>query len=188
MRVSPSPSSARHECLAATRTVARVCTAVALSVVIMIGMIGSMVACSNPPTHQKKSDRVDESDTTDEGISSLGPSAACYVCHMTFVGESLSKTHQNSGQGCIGCHGLSKGHANDEDIGATPPDRVFDRGEINGFCRTCHQMHDVPPEQVVAQWLRRVEEKSIKTTVGVDAVCTDCHGNHTIDGQYTASQ
>jgi mono/diheme cytochrome c family protein len=33
--------------------------------------------------------------------------------------------HLQAKVGCIDCHGISAGHANDEDIGATKPDITF---------------------------------------------------------------
>jgi hypothetical protein len=103
----------------------------------------------------------------------LGPNAACYICHMTFVREELAKTHLKADVTCIACHGVSNRHANDENIGATKPDVVFQRDEVNASCRTCHPTHDVPPEAVIARWLERKLTKS-------PPVCTDCHGSHRI--------
>ncbi len=97
----------------------------------------------------------------------LGANAACYVCHMTFVKEELSKTHLRAEITCVRCHGPSAGHANDEDIGATPPDISFKRGQVNAMCLNCHESHDIDPEEVVAD----------KDT----PVCSDCHGTHKIN-------
>jgi len=105
--------------------------------------------------------------------SPLGANAACYVCHIPFVKEELSKIHLRAEVACIDCHGLSAGHANDEEIGATPPDVTFKRSAINGFCRKCHKTHDVPARKVVEAW------KDGKVSEA-DAVCTDCHGAHKI--------
>jgi hypothetical protein len=116
----------------------------------------------------------------DEGVESLGRNAGCYVCHMTFVGEELTVTHLETGHGCVACHGPSTGHANDENIGATPPDRVFRRDEINAFCRDCHPTHDVRPEAVVARWLKRNRERTIAPAQAEAPTCTDCHGQHRI--------
>lgn len=111
----------------------------------------------------------------------LGPNAACYVCHMTFVGEELTQVHIDSGVACIECHGLSDGHANDEDIGATPPDKVIERNRIDASCYTCHETHDVDPELMAT---RRAERSEWRAAVSQPAdpseVCTDCHGQHRI--------
>jgi len=108
-----------------------------------------------------------------EQIDPLSGNAACYVCHIPFVRETVSATHFKAKIACMDCHGLSAGHANDEHIGATPPDVVFKREQVVAFCRKCHERHDVPPEKVVARFVER------KRT-GSDAVCTDCHGTHRI--------
>ncbi len=110
----------------------------------------------------------------------LGPNAACYVCHMTFVREELSQVHARANVGCIRCHGLSAGHANDENIGATPPDIAFDRPGINPACRKCHPAHNAPPETVLARWRERRAARLAAEVHPEKAVCTDCHGTHTI--------
>ena len=106
-------------------------------------------------------------------IDPLGPNAACYVCHMTFVREELARVHLRAEVTCVGCHGASTQHANDEHIGATPPDVVYAREQVNEACRACHATHDVAPELVVQRWLER------KLTE-VPPACTDCHGSHRI--------
>ena len=109
----------------------------------------------------------------------LGPNAACYVCHMTFVREELSKTHLAARVGCIRCHGPSAPHANDEDIGATKPDVTYKRAQINPSCRTCHESHDAAPERVLARWQQVVKAKFASRPPPKPA-CTDCHGAHKI--------
>ena len=115
-----------------------------------------------------------EETSGEEATDPVWANAACYVCHMTFVREKLSTTHLQEKITCIKCHGLSAGHANDEDIGATLPDVTYRRDQVNAACRECHKDHDVPPEQVVARWLER-ERPAAK------AICTDCHGMHKIE-------
>ena len=113
-------------------------------------------------------------------VDPMGPNAACYVCHMTFLREELSLTHLKAKVGCIRCHGTSAAHANDEDVGATKPDVCFQRPQVNPFCRTCHPSHDVAPEKVLARWqeLRAANGARHKATGPV--ACTDCHGRHKI--------
>jgi len=103
----------------------------------------------------------------------LGPNAACYVCHMTYVKEPMSRVHLKHKVYCIDCHGTSAAHANDEDIGATKPDIYFKRNQVNGSCRKCHAHHDAAPEKVIKRWIEK------KLTVS-PPVCTDCHGSHKI--------
>ncbi|MBL7218921.1 MAG: hypothetical protein ISS69_02310 [Phycisphaerae bacterium] len=103
----------------------------------------------------------------------LGPNAACYVCHMTYVKEPMSRLHLKHKVYCIDCHGTSAAHANDEDIGATKPDIYFKRDQVNGSCRKCHEHHDAAPEKVIKRWIEK------KLTVS-PPVCTDCHGSHKI--------
>ena len=118
--------------------------------------------------------RAPGADEGDDTTDPLGPNGACYVCHMAFVREDLSRTHLAAKVTCTKCHGLSAKHANDENVGATKPDRVYARDQVNAACRECHGTHDVPPEAVVARWLERKLTQS-------PPVCTDCHGMHRID-------
>lgn len=107
-------------------------------------------------------------------IDPLSVNAACYVCHTTFVREELSKVHLKEKVTCIECHGLSAGHANDEDIGATPPDITFKRKQVDASCGKCHEEHDVPAREVIARWLERGRP-------ALPSICTDCHGTHKIE-------
>ena len=112
-------------------------------------------------------------------VDPMGPNAACYVCHMTFVKEELSKRHLAAKVGCIKCHGVSAAHANDEDIGATKPDVVFTRKQVNPSCRTCHASHGAKPEKVVARW-QQVVKARFASQAPPSPACTDCHGTHKI--------
>ena len=123
----------------------------------------------DPPGGQQS----DASDDSSE-VDPVWANAACYVCHMTFVREELSKVHLEEKVTCVECHGVSAGHANDEDIGATPPDVTFERSEIDASCAECHDEHDVPPRKIIARWLERARPN-------FSPVCTDCHGTHKIE-------
>ena len=110
----------------------------------------------------------------------LGPNAGCYVCHMTFLREPLSATHVKAKVSCVRCHGPSAAHANDEDVGATPPDVTFKRPQVNVFCRTCHPTHDVPPEKLLLRWQQRSAATPATRPAVPAATCTECHGRHKI--------
>jgi len=105
----------------------------------------------------------------------LGANAACYVCHIPFVKEELSRQHLKAKVSCTECHGLSARHANDENVGATPPEVVFKREAVDAMCAKCHETHNVAARKVIACLQQR--RLSPKTTL----VCTDCHGTHKIE-------
>ena len=138
--------------------------------ILVIGTIAGWIpltclcSCNPSPAEMGVSEAAD-SGQFDE-TNPVGANAACYVCHMTFVGEELSKTHLQAEITCIRCHGLSAGHANDEDIGATPPDITFNRNEVDAMCLKCHERHDLVAQEV-----------SVRKH---PPVCTDCHGSHRI--------
>ena len=110
----------------------------------------------------------------------LGPNAGCYICHQNFLREPISSIHLKAKIACVRCHGASIGHANDEDIGATPPDVRFKRTQVNALCRTCHKTHDVAPEKLVVLWRKRCRLKLVATRPAGPVTCTDCHGRHRI--------
>jgi predicted CXXCH cytochrome family protein len=132
----------------------------AIDVGIIVGCILLACLCScNPTATETTSKQFEESNP-------MGANAACYVCHITFVQEELSKTHLRAKVPCTNCHGLSAGHANDENIGATPPDIIIEHNKVDATCLKCHQKHDISAEELSAH-------KS-------PPICTDCHGNHRI--------
>ncbi|GAF79759.1 unnamed protein product [marine sediment metagenome] len=117
---------------------------------------------------------------SEQRFGRLGANAGCYVCHMTFVREPLSATHLAAKVTCVRCHGPSAAHANDEDIGATPPDVIIQRDRINPSCRVCHKTHDVAPEKIVTRWLEHSQRRATSQPAPSPAACTDCHGKHRI--------
>lgn len=110
-----------------------------------------------------------------EETDPLGANAACYVCHITFVKEELSKVHLAAKVGCVKCHGLSAKHANDENIGATKPDITFKHDRVDAACKKCHEDHNVPAGKVVGRFVAR------RLSGSCTPVCTDCHGMHKIE-------
>jgi len=74
---------------------------------------------------------------------------------------------------CLGCHGQSFAHRNDEN-NTTPPETIYSAAQIDPFCQGCHHTHDVPPVKVVALWMKRNSDKTNSDKI----VCTDCHGEH----------
>jgi hypothetical protein len=142
-----------------------------VGIVAAIDVARRAAADEAPPAKPAASPAGDSAEETDP----LGANAACYVCHMTFVKENLSKVHLAAKVGCVKCHGVSAKHANDEHIGATKPDRTYQRGQIDKACSACHPAHDVPARKVVA----RFEEQHLPASPS--PVCTDCHGTHKIE-------
>jgi len=132
----------------------------------------SMPGCSDPAAGGES--RGDSNGNSAERIDPMSVNATCYVCHMTFIREELSKVHFKEKVTCIKCHGLSADHANDEDVGATKPDVMYKRDQVDAMCGECHQEHDAPAVEVIARFVeRKLEPQS-------PAVCTDCHGEHKI--------
>ncbi len=129
-----------------------------------------------PVPAKKKAARKAERPKDDDPpmIDPLGPNAACYVCHTTFVREELVTQHLPDKVDCVKCHGTSEKHANDENIGATKPDILYKKGEVDAMCKKCHDTHDAPAQKVVARFVERKLQ-------GDAFICTDCHGTHKID-------
>ena len=134
---------------------------------------GSACQESSSDDGEKKIEK-EEEEEEEEFLDPMGPNAACYVCHMTFIFEELSKIHLKEKVTCVECHGTSAAHANDEDIGATKPDRTYKRSQVSPACRKCHEEHVAKPEKVIARWIEIGAPKQ-------KPVCTDCHGTHRIE-------
>jgi len=115
-----------------------------------------------------------QSESSGETIDPLSVNANCYLCHIPFVREEISKVHFAEKITCIKCHGLSAAHANDEDIGATKPDITYGQDQVDKMCRECHETHDTPARAVIARFSQRKLSDAA-------AVCTDCHGHHRIE-------
>ncbi|MHC4574045.1 MAG: cytochrome c3 family protein [Planctomycetota bacterium] len=132
-----------------------------LTLVFAVAVSSFIFACScgSPPTESSQIN-------PEPAMDPLGTNAACYVCHIGFIKEQISKTHLGKNVTCIRCHGLSAAHANDENVGATPPDITFERDRIDVMCLECHKRHDISAEKLAEFQMR--------------PVCTDCHGSHRI--------
>lgn len=126
---------------------------------LAIGACIVLLGSCNPAAKEASSTQYDETNP-------MGANAGCYICHIPFVREKLSKIHLQAKVGCIDCHGISAGHANDEDIGATKPDITFKDEQVDAMCLKCHHRHDISAEMTA-------KYKS-------QPICTDCHGSHRI--------
>jgi len=109
----------------------------------------------------------------------------CHVCHIPFDKEPLTTVHAGAKVWCIRCHGPSARHMQDENIGATPPDVVYRKNQVDRMCSRCHDAKRHPglaPEVRAARLARGKKAQSeIKgRPVEPAGVCTDCHGSHWI--------
>jgi hypothetical protein len=109
-----------------------------------------------------------------------GDNAACLCCHMDFDGEEICEKHLAQKITCRSCHGPSEPHRQDETL-MTKPDLIHGRAEVVTFCRQCHPSHKKPEAVTafLAQWVGKTRPDN-KRFIREDAVCTDCHGEHTI--------
>lgn len=118
--------------------------------------------------------------SADEVKLDEGDNAACLCCHLDFQGEELTEKHLAHRITCRSCHGPSEPHRQDETL-MTKPDLIYGRAEVVSFCKPCHQSHRNPDAVAAfqAQWLNRHRPENGRL-IRNDAVCTDCHGQHTI--------
>jgi hypothetical protein len=89
----------------------------------------------------------------------------CMVCHANFNAEKLMKQHEKVGIGCEKCHGESVKHSGDED-GLTPPEKMFAKSEINGFCIKCHPINELRTKAIHKEWQKEATRED---------TCSDCH-------------
>ena len=103
----------------------------------------------------------------------------CLVCHINLEDEELVATHVACEITCMHCHGVSYEHRDDESH-RTPPDVLFGRAEIDPFCTPCHAQHkdQAKVDAFLQEWQGKVRPNG--RTIRKNAVCTDCHGVHTI--------
>ncbi len=144
----------------------------ALGLLLAFSLASSLVG--GPPRAEADDPSGKEANDLAEETNPMFANAACYVCHIPFVKEELSTVHVKEKVTCIKCHGLSAGHANDEDIGATKPDIMYKRDQVDAMCGKCHEEHDVAAAKIVVRW----QERKLSTS---PPVCTDCHGMHKIE-------
>jgi len=110
---------------------------------------------------------------------------ACYVCHMPFVKEKLATVHAKAKVWCGTCHGPSVAHTENEYIGATPPEIVYEKPEIDRMCGRCHDGKKHPEVAAKTRLTRLAEGKRAQEAIKgrqiePTGVCTDCHGRHWI--------
>lgn len=103
----------------------------------------------------------------------------CLLCHANFRAETLASTHLPHGVTCAMCHGISYEHMDDE-TSRTPPDILYGRAEVAQFCSRCHEGHKNPElvELFLAAW--RGKTRANGRLILGQAMCTDCHGEHSL--------
>jgi len=63
--------------------------------------------------------------------------SGCTICHVDVADAFAGSKHRRKGIGCTRCHGLSKGHIEDEN-NEVKPERVFRRHEIDRWWESAH--------------------------------------------------
>jgi hypothetical protein len=108
-----------------------------------------------------------------------GDNSRCLCCHMYLDGEELVVKHLAQKITCRSCHGPSEPHRQDETL-RTKPDLLYGRAQVAAFCRRCHEQHKDAGlvEEFRQKWLGRTRPNG--RFIHPDAVCTDCHGEHTV--------
>jgi cytochrome c553 len=72
---------------------------------------------------------------------------------------------------------------NDENIGSTPPDKVYKGSQVAGMCGRCHDAEDHPKVPADVRALRLAASRKAQSEVKgrptePAGLCTDCHGRH----------
>jgi hypothetical protein len=95
--------------------------------------------------------------------------ARCTECHLDFLEEGLTLTHQRAGVPCVRCHGHSQPHIDDE-VRKTKADVTFRGPAMKVFCLTCHDPrdHHSQADHAANATLPPARRKA----------CTQCHGEH----------
>ena len=93
----------------------------------------------------------------------------CTECHLDFIDEALTLTHQEAGVACVRCHGDSQAHREDE-VRATKADVTFRGSAMQVCCLTCH---DPARHGALAAHATDAARQPSKRRA-----CTQCHGEH----------
>jgi formate-dependent nitrite reductase cytochrome c552 subunit len=112
--------------------------------------------------------------------TSMPDNSLCLVCHVNFAEDDSVANHISQGVTCAHCHGGSVEHMNDESL-MTPPDILYGRSEVQTMCEQCHEQSHKNPKAVEVfrnKWAGQKRENGRNITE--EAICTDCHGRHTV--------
>jgi len=120
-----------------------------------------------------------------ETIAGVVPNDLCHICHIPFSEEPLAVTHAKAKVWCQTCHGPSGPHMENERIGATPPDVVYRKRQVDRMCSRCHEARAHPKVPAAVRAARLAESRKAQSEIKGRAiepagVCTDCHGRHWI--------
>ncbi len=96
----------------------------------------------------------------------MGALSGCTVCHVDVANAFAGSKHRQKGIDCTRCHGLSKGHIEDEN-NEVKPERVFRRHEIDRWCDGCH-----------FRSCKHAEGVAVLSPASKRRTCADCHGAH----------
>ena len=102
-------------------------------------------------------------DSPDDEVDALGPNAACYVCHVGFVREKISKVHLGEDVTCIDCHA---------DIKEVPHEEQLKRPD----CSQCH-------EDIGEEYLTSLHGQALVKGKEYAPYCWDCHDKHYVYSQ-----
>ncbi|HUT53673.1 MAG TPA: cytochrome c3 family protein [bacterium] len=117
------------------------------------------------------------------------PAAGCKLCHDDEVtdlgksshGKAMLEYFKKTGGSptlkdiCLSCHGEDVHTVRKHD----DPEAPAFRGHVVQTCQACH---DKLPDYKPDIYLRSVHAAVAEGKTGPAAVCTDCHGNHAING------
>ena len=118
---------------------------------------------------------LDDAPATNSPAAKMADNTRCQVCHLNLALEEMTLTHARAEIGCAKCHGASDRHIADESWASggngTPPETMYPRYRINGFCRDCHngpnetRKSGPPCPKLAGAWTAK-------------KFCTECHGHH----------
>ena len=113
------------------------------------------------------------------------PNDLCRVCHTPMTAEKLVTIHALKKVWCKDCHGPSTRHMEDQNIGATPPDRTYRKDQVAALCAKCHNPNRHPKlsDEKRAECLAagaQARTEIMGRPVTPTGICTDCHGTHWI--------
>ncbi|MCE5268587.1 MAG: TIM barrel protein [Planctomycetaceae bacterium] len=148
-----------------TRTATCLAVGLLLAAGWFVGRLGVPAASGAPPKGESATPAKSATAAARQESPEPADNSYCLVCHANYEKEKLTKGHQPVGVGCETCHGESAKHSGDED-GLTPPDKMFAKEQVNGFCDSCHPKSKLVHKDYHKEWFKDRER---------DETCNDCH-------------
>ncbi len=142
-------------------------------------VLAGLWGCKEVQTREPVKAAVVRVEAPKENAPKTADNSGCLVCHMYFDSEKIVVLHAKKNILCVTCHGASEPHRIDETL-RTKADILWGRSQVEALCLQCHKPHKPSAKLEAFRQAWRDKARPNGRFIGENAVCTDCHGEHTI--------